>query len=226
MTSNTATVEVLSAEVRALMVGSRQVTLSVYRQLDHVAPDQIEPFGRIRDNKDREHELNTYGHRTGYRLAYVVGRSIESGALVRSSLSERVSTLIAYRPTLDGFDVWCNAQHWADPETEDAYTAGTRTAGFPVPDCPELRLALPGLFKVECPDHDGALELRTGGGRATALHGRPMVATPATADAETVDGIEEALRAEAAHYAETVRANRAIYDAWAALQLIVLAGLR
>lgn len=48
-----ATVEVLTAEVRTLMVGSRQVTLSVYRQLDEVSPwtDHIstfEPFGRVR----------------------------------------------------------------------------------------------------------------------------------------------------------------------------------
>lgn len=46
--SETATVEVLTAEVRVLMVGSRQVTLSVARQLDDVSPDEIEPFGRIR----------------------------------------------------------------------------------------------------------------------------------------------------------------------------------
>ena len=45
-----ATVEVLTAEVRVLMVGSRQVTLSVARQLDQVEPDDIEPFGRIRSS--------------------------------------------------------------------------------------------------------------------------------------------------------------------------------
>lgn len=43
----TATVEVLTAEVRVLMVGSRQVTLSVYNQLDHVPSGGIEPFGRV-----------------------------------------------------------------------------------------------------------------------------------------------------------------------------------
>jgi hypothetical protein len=42
-----ATVQTLAAEVRVLMVGSRQVTLSVYRQLDTVRPDAIEPFGRV-----------------------------------------------------------------------------------------------------------------------------------------------------------------------------------
>jgi hypothetical protein len=45
--STTATVETLTAEVRVLMVGSRQVTLSVYGQLDEVGPEDIEPFGRV-----------------------------------------------------------------------------------------------------------------------------------------------------------------------------------
>lgn len=48
---STATVETLTAEVRVLMVGSRQVTLSVARQLDEVDPDWILPFGRIRTGK-------------------------------------------------------------------------------------------------------------------------------------------------------------------------------
>jgi hypothetical protein len=42
-----ARVEVLTAEVRVLMVGSRQVTMSVYNQLDQVKPGEIEPFGRV-----------------------------------------------------------------------------------------------------------------------------------------------------------------------------------
>lgn len=40
--STTATVETLTAEVRALMVGSRQVTMSVYNQLDRVPHSQID----------------------------------------------------------------------------------------------------------------------------------------------------------------------------------------
>jgi hypothetical protein len=46
--STTATVETLTAEVRVLMVGSRQVTLSVYNQLDEVPYADIEPYGRVR----------------------------------------------------------------------------------------------------------------------------------------------------------------------------------
>jgi hypothetical protein len=70
--SKTATVETLTAEVRVLMVGSRQVTMSVYKQLDNVEPDQIEPFGRVcpRDADG--------GH------IHVVGRRIGAGELVAS----------------------------------------------------------------------------------------------------------------------------------------------
>jgi len=48
MNLKSASVGVLTAEVRVLMVGSRQVTLSVARQLDFVPMSSIEPFGRIK----------------------------------------------------------------------------------------------------------------------------------------------------------------------------------
>ncbi len=44
----TATVETLTAEVRVLMVGNRQVTASVAKQLDHVALSELEIMGRVR----------------------------------------------------------------------------------------------------------------------------------------------------------------------------------
>jgi hypothetical protein len=47
-TVSTATIETLTAEVRVLMVGSRQVTLSVARQLDWVELERIAPFGRVK----------------------------------------------------------------------------------------------------------------------------------------------------------------------------------
>jgi hypothetical protein len=46
--SATATVETLAAEVRTLMVGSRQVTMSVFKQLDTISSWRIIPFGRVR----------------------------------------------------------------------------------------------------------------------------------------------------------------------------------
>jgi hypothetical protein len=68
----TATVETLAAEVRVLMVGSRQVTLSVYNQLDYIPHRQIEPFGRV----------NPRGADTG--RIYVVGRDRQTGVLARA----------------------------------------------------------------------------------------------------------------------------------------------
>lgn len=51
--SATATIETLTAEVRVLMVGNRQVTLSVAKQLDRTnffedGPGAITPFGRVK----------------------------------------------------------------------------------------------------------------------------------------------------------------------------------
>ena len=73
--THTATVETLTAEVRVLMVGSRQVTLSVYRQLDRRPSDEVEPFGRVSDRNDEA--------KYGCRSVFVVGCDA-SGALVRS----------------------------------------------------------------------------------------------------------------------------------------------
>ena len=76
MTTTAARVEVLTAEVRVLMVGSRQVTMSVYNQLDTVAVSEIEPFGRVAPRD------------AGYGEVYIVGastRDADRGTLVRSS---------------------------------------------------------------------------------------------------------------------------------------------
>ena len=81
MTTTTARVEVLTAEVRVLQVGRRQVTLSVYRQLDRVDPDEIEPFGRVNVEAPS-------GSWLGERQVEVVGRHVETGALVASSAHE------------------------------------------------------------------------------------------------------------------------------------------
>jgi hypothetical protein len=77
MTNHTATVATLTAQVRVLMVGSRQVTMSVYGQLDYVEPACINPFGRVKP-KD-----------AAWWRIYVVGQDQGTCTLVRSStLSE------------------------------------------------------------------------------------------------------------------------------------------
>jgi hypothetical protein len=78
-----ATVEVLTAEVRVLMVGSRQVTLSVYRQLDYCEPEVITPFGRVRD-KDQD-----------YGDVYVIGVD-DVGSLVKSNERRYPSEPVVY----------------------------------------------------------------------------------------------------------------------------------
>jgi hypothetical protein len=84
--TTTARVEVLTAEVRTLVVGSRQLTLSVYNQLDRVRLAFIELFGRVRV---RGHcDDGYYGSRVNPDCPGdcldVVGRSISTGALVRA----------------------------------------------------------------------------------------------------------------------------------------------
>jgi hypothetical protein len=83
-------VQVLTAEMRTLMVGSRQVTMSVYNQLDEVDDHtEIEPFGRVCP-KD--------GY---YWRTYVVGRDRKNGALVRShTFSKKGIAQLATRGTV------------------------------------------------------------------------------------------------------------------------------
>lgn len=88
----TTTIETLTAEVRAVMIGKRQVTLSVYRQLDTIPWADIEPFGRVRDKQD------------DYPGIYVVGRHRTTGVLSRASIHQ------------DGWveDAPAAFVHWAD----------------------------------------------------------------------------------------------------------------
>jgi hypothetical protein len=57
--TSTATIETLTAEVRVLMVGKRQVTLSVAKQLDSVDPWDIRPWGRIRSGGAKVEVIGT-----------------------------------------------------------------------------------------------------------------------------------------------------------------------
>jgi hypothetical protein len=71
MTTNgsaSATVETLTAEVRTLVVGSRQVTLSVAKQLDRLdlfcwGPGAITPFGRVKTGAKVTQERVKAGYR-------------------------------------------------------------------------------------------------------------------------------------------------------------------
>jgi hypothetical protein len=84
MAGKTATVETLTAEVRVLVVGSRQVTMSVYNQLDRADFDQIEPFGRVTP-KDASGGVCVIGKRRD-----------GAGDLVRSWLPTTQRDLVAF----------------------------------------------------------------------------------------------------------------------------------
>lgn len=75
----TATVETLVAEVRVLMVGSRQVTLSVARQLDYAKLEDIDPFGRVHLGGEGNH---------------IIGRHRTSGALVLAQYQRDPGTTV------------------------------------------------------------------------------------------------------------------------------------
>lgn len=76
-----AAVNLLSAEVRTLMIGARQVTLTVWKQLDHAHPEKITPFGRVSPGRDYTDSWMSYGPKI-----WIVGKDTVTWALVRSSL--------------------------------------------------------------------------------------------------------------------------------------------
>ncbi len=110
MTTTTARVEVLTAEVRVLVVGSRQITLSVFRQLDRVDSALIEPFGRVRDKPADP----------GSDRVVIVGRSArpaDYGALVRSSLSADYEHQQAWRFRNGREPIWDGDRDGGGPMT-------------------------------------------------------------------------------------------------------------
>ena len=70
-----ATVETITAEVRVLMVGSRQVTLSVAKQLDEIPLSKLRPFGRVK--------LSPH-------IELIIGADAETNVLCLSSMEYKV----------------------------------------------------------------------------------------------------------------------------------------
>jgi hypothetical protein len=95
-----ATVEVLTAEVRVLQVGRRQVTLSVVRQLDWADPADVVPFGRVRTGDTppgRVRAVGSSGSRDVKSAASVEIIGSASGILVRSASWRTVLTCTSGR---------------------------------------------------------------------------------------------------------------------------------
>ena len=209
-------VQVLTAEVRTLMVGSRQVTLSVYNQLDFVPHSQIKPFGRVNPKEGDRHAL------------YVVGKDKAGGSLVRArtpykgeELDREPFARDAKRIGTDAFEAICGAGPDAlegivadavnafarliragffhrgramDNLTECAQEAGLRAAGQIVEDIADRIREL----------GEGA---ERGGG---ALDDRALLVVHAYEQAD----------------ADAEFAVTKVKTAWSKLPLIVLAGLR
>ena len=100
--SETATVTTLTAEVRTLMVGNRQVTLSVYKQLDLARPGEADLMGRVRATQFKgPSRANEWIDDAGLEW---VGRHKVSGALVRGFVPESWRTGYARGPLGTGVD--------------------------------------------------------------------------------------------------------------------------
>lgn len=77
-TPETATVTTLTAELRVLQINRRQVTKTIFEQLDRVSPEELAPFGRVQYMVSRR-----IGQRWEYQdLQAVVGRHASNGSLV------------------------------------------------------------------------------------------------------------------------------------------------
>lgn len=83
---STAQVETMTATVEVLKMGGRQVTAGVYRQLDEVFLDEMEPFGRVNlPIKGMTSVCMGSDPEDGDFL--LIGRSRKTGALVRAFYS-------------------------------------------------------------------------------------------------------------------------------------------
>jgi hypothetical protein len=70
----TATIETLTAEVRTLVLGSRQITLSVAKQLDIIPLSRLTIFGRVHISKDRDYVIGADVDGTLALAKYTNGR--------------------------------------------------------------------------------------------------------------------------------------------------------
>ena len=212
-----ARVQVLTAEVRTLVVGSRQVTLSVYGQLDCGPHSQIKPFGRVHPKDADRSDI------------WVVGQHKADGALVRSRApyqSEVLNWEPFQRAATDAGAVAVDAIRTA---AEDALEAVVR----------EVVRAFARLIQAKLFDRAHAADLLMREAKNAGLHtagyipGQIMLRIKEinAGTAEEPDGpfISKALsviRAREQAEREAATAVATVRQAWSELPLIVLAGLR
>jgi hypothetical protein len=94
MNATEATVQTLTAEVRTLMLGSRQVTLSVARQLDVVPLEQLEVMGRINLSEKGRRIKDAWGNNDWLPPAhYVIGRAPDGTLALATYIRSRRQAL-------------------------------------------------------------------------------------------------------------------------------------
>jgi len=237
MTETKATVDVITAEVRVLSVGSRQVTLSVYNQLDIVKPLEIDPFGRVapKDGKPS--------------IVWVVGKHTKTGALVRSYLPTTKDRMDEYmcnalRPVEEAqkqVNLWAvdaktardNAKRLREQAAEKTRDDGWQTIGNYETQAAECDAAAA----------TAATELERLRHVAEATHKRAKAAVlraeVESLEAEAAEHDQKADHADKEHrgwvniasqrqdvYDQQWNAKHELSDRWSQLPLIVLAGLR
>ena len=113
-TTTSATIETLTAQVRTLVVGSRQITLSVAKQLDVVELSQLRVFGRVHISKDHHRVIGAAWDGTLALACYTNGpmnlrnpfidqKDLEGGHIIVCS-GESEQSGQTYRLRFDGTD--------------------------------------------------------------------------------------------------------------------------
>lgn len=135
-TTTTATIETLTAEVRTLVLGSRQITLSVAKQLDIIPLSRLRIFGRVHISKDcdyaigadRDGTLALAKYTSGpmfFRHPFITAEDLEGGRIVVCAHLMKTRDDLSYRLRLDDtiFEI---ADHATQPCGVEGHSLGGR----------------------------------------------------------------------------------------------------
>jgi hypothetical protein len=220
--ATTTIVKTLTAEVRVLMVGSRQVTLSVYNQLDCIPHRQIDPFGRVNPRDADPGRV------------YAVGRDPETGVLARAK-TPRWDEELDRRPykrsaeqlalaTVRSFAAIEPPRIGTDGTEREQYRHAEERAGQILRSLGAARLVCwLSPFGVVMDDYARTAGLTRAeisqADRLPSPRGAPDTQPGSQQAAQILESYQQAITAAQA-YADRIKAE------WSALPLIVLAGLR
>lgn len=199
--TTTATVETLTAEVRVLVVGNRQVTLSVFKQLDWVPAVEMTPFGRVSSGRKRDSDARQDG-------VELVGVG-DTGSLVQSAVWPVDWTQRAPRV----FDHWCEHQKARYANPVDVRKSGGHTLRW---RHGEFSCRVQPLHEGPCWKH----------GSSESWFCEERKYQHQRGDFCNLPALEQAWQNKADDDLAVASSGQSLYDAMSALPLIVLAGLR